>query len=157
MRHFFLVLTGLAWVSLSGCAKIDAIANYAVSSGMDAVAVVHDQLLTGKVRLYVDRTGDVVLSKTNAQEGDLVTHCMGRLRFTASSQGVIDLRCNNGIDSALNFAMVGDISGHALGGSSAGEVSMVFGLSPAKSLAYLRVAPPKRLQLNASSGEIEVY
>jgi hypothetical protein len=155
MRNFFCGTLGLAGLLLAGCARIDAVANFALSSGMGAVAVVHDQVLTGKVRLYTDRTGDVVLRKEKPQEGDLVTQCMGRLRFTASTQGVIDLRCNNSIDSALAFTMVGDISGYALGSSSAGEVSLAFGLSKAESLAYLRIAPPKRLVLNKTSEELE--
>jgi hypothetical protein len=140
----------------AGCARIDAVATHVLTSGMGAVAVVNDQVLTGKLRLFPDRTGDVVLQKDKPEPDDLVTHCRGRVRFTSSTQGSIDLRCNNGIDSALSFAMVGDISGYAMGSSMVGEVTMTFGLDDAEALSYLRVAPPKKLILNPETDAIEV-
>ena len=156
INRMFLLVVGFLSLFLYGCARIDAVATNALSSGMDAVAVVDDQILIGRLRLFPDRTGDLVLQKEKPEENGSTLQCMGRLWFAASRQGTLDLRCNNGLSSALTFVMVGDISGYAMGSGTTGDLSVAFGLNNDVAISYLRVTPPKRLLLNSVTGAIEI-
>ena len=137
--HSALMLTTLS--VLSGCAKMNEYASWPLTSSIAAVAIVNAQLLQGEVRLVPDRTGRVTLS---AAQG-AVTSCVGSLRFTGTTAGAIDLRCNDGSAVDMQFAMLSEVRGYAYGQSASGPVSLTFGLSNAEAQAYLKVPAKRKL------------
>ncbi len=134
-----LMLTTLS--VLSGCARINDYASWPLTSSMDAVAIVNDQVLQGVVKLVPDRTGRVTLS---AEQGP-ITSCGGSLRFTGTTAGAMDLRCNDGSAVDLQFAMLSEVRGYAYGQTASGPVSLTFGLSNAEARAYLKVPANRKL------------
>ncbi|MBC7917202.1 MAG: hypothetical protein H7Y28_05270 [Rhodoferax sp.] len=134
-----LVLTALA--ILSGCAKINDYASWPLTSSIDAVAIVNAQLLQGEVKLVPDRTGRVTLS---ASQG-AITSCVGSLRFTGTTAGAIDLRCNDGSVADMQFALLSEAKGYAYGQTASGPVSLTFGLPNAEARAYLKVPANRKL------------
>ena len=146
-----LLISGL-W----GCARIDAVSSSLMSSKIEAVAVVNDQILRGDLQLYPDRTGNVTLDADKADDKGFITSCMGRLRFTGTSAGAIDLRCNSGVATELVFTKLSDISGFAYGQSGSGAVSFVFGLDDEQAKSYLRAPPLKTLVLRPADGVLDL-
>ena len=137
-------------ISLSGCARIDAVGSSLVSSNISAIAVVNDQILRGDLQLYTDRTGNITLDADRPDEKGFVTSCMGRLRFSGTTNGTIDLRCNTGTAAELTFSKLSDISGFAYGQSATATVSFVFGLDVYQAKSYLRPPPSKILVVRPS-------
>jgi hypothetical protein len=135
------VLISTTLATISGCAKINDYASWPLATSVDAFAIVNTQLLQGKVQLLTDRTGRVTLS---AAKGP-VTNCVGSLRFTGTTVGAIDLRCNDGADAALQFALLSETRGYAYGHTTAGPTSLTFGLPSAQAQAYLKVPPNRKL------------
>ena len=145
------------WVlftGLSGCARIDAVGVNLMSSHIDAVAVVGDQILRGHLQLYPDRTGSVKLAVDVPDEKGVAASCMGRLRFAGSTTGTIDLRCNTGVTTELTFLKLSDISGYAYGQSGTSMISFVFGLDYDQAKSYLRAPPSKQLLLRPEDGAL---
>ena len=140
--------------SLSGCARIDAVGTNLMSSHVAAVAVVGDQILSGYLQLYPDRTGSVRLAVDRPDEKGFATSCMGRLRFAGSTTGTIDLRCNTGVATELTFSKLGDISGFAYGQYGTSMISFVFGLDYDQAKSYLRAPPSKQLVLRPEDGAL---
>lgn len=130
-----------ALVILTGCARINDYASWPLTSSMDALAIVNGQLLQGEVKLLTDRTGKVTLA---AAKGP-VTSCVGGLRFTGTTAGAIDLRCNDGSVVDMQFALLSEARGYAYGQTASGPVSLTFGLSNAQAQAYLKLPPNRKL------------
>jgi hypothetical protein len=141
VRRFASVLMPVALGALCGCAKINDYAAWPLTSSIDAVAIVNTQLLQGDVRLVPDRTGRVTLS---AVQGP-ITSCVGVLRFTGTTAGAIDLRCNDGSAVDMQFAMLSEVRGYAYGLTSSGPVSLTFGLPNTEARAYLKVPSDRKL------------
>lgn len=142
--------------SLSGCARIDAVGTSVFSSSMGSVAVVNDQIVRGRLNLYPDRTGRVILDAEKPDDKGFSTSCMGRVRFLGTTNGVIDLRCNTGLASELTFSMLNEISGFAYGASTTGGVSLAFGLDDMQAKSYLQPPPLKKLVLIPETGIMEL-
>jgi hypothetical protein len=145
-----LILTTL--VILSGCARINDYASWPMSSSIDAIAIVNNQLLQGDVKLVPDRTGRATLS---AAQGP-ITSCVGALRFTGTTTGAIDLRCNDGSTVDLQFAMLSEARGYAYGQTASGPVSLTFGLSNAQAQAYLKLPPNRKLVETGKDKKLEL-
>lgn len=120
-----------------------------------ALAVVNGQPMQGEVQLVPDRTGSVVLKSNqrsaNATSMVTVSSCMGRLRFTSTAAGEMDLRCNDGLVSTLYFSLLSDASGYAYSQKASEAISLTFGLSPAAAQAYL---PPPTGSRPAAVAEV---
>jgi hypothetical protein len=121
-------------VGLSACANFDNLSVQLGSSRPLAILQVQDQRLDGMVTLSPDRTG--TLSAT-ANQGEPST-CMGQLRFTSTTQGVVDLRCNDGTAAVLQFSMLTSVKGYAYGASNKGPVALTLGMMDDEARAYLR-------------------
>jgi hypothetical protein len=145
-------LVVVALTALAGCAKVNDRAWRLFATGGDAYAVVSDQVLQGDVQLVPDRTGTVTLKSLKGP----ITSCFGSLRFTASTAGAIDLRCNDGQALELQFALLSESRGYAFGQGATGPASLTFGLSASEAKAYLKVSANKKLVEVGKDGALAV-
>lgn len=132
-----LVSAGVLVLGLSGCADLSNLVVQLGSSRPSAILQVQGQRLDGTVTLSPDRTG--TLSAT-AGYGE-PRSCLGPLRFTSSTQGEVDLRCNDGTAAVLKFSLLTAVKGYAYGASHKGPVALTFGMMDDEAGAYLQ-APP---------------
>ena len=150
-------MTGL----LSACAMVDDKAQSLFATTSDAIALVNGQLLVGKLQIGIDHTGTLLLTQpapapapktaasgTTATSADNTprTSCSGRFRYTSSTAGAVDLRCNDGTTVELTIAMLSVTRGYGYGQSAVGPASMTFGLTPQAARAYLLVPAGKQLK-----------
>lgn len=133
------VLAGLA-----GCADLNDTGLAALSTRVQAYAVVDEQLVQGEMVLFPDHTGTVALRADPAGK-PMLTSCVGRLRYTATTSGSIDLRCNDGAVADLRMALIGDTRGYGFGQTATGLASLTFGMNPVEARAHLTVPPGKQL------------
>lgn len=137
-------------VGLSGCARLTETGVLLLGTTAPGVAIVNGQLMQGKVELLPDRTGFATLYPTvqnisHSAETAPISNCMGRLRFTGTTAGEIDLRCNDGSLATLVFSLISDATGYAYGQTATGPVSLAFGMRSSDARAYLTVPPNKKL------------
>lgn len=152
-RPFTLISALGLLVGLTACAKVNDLAWRGFSTKVDAVMIVDGQLLTGTVLLVPDRTGRVTMG---ALKGP-ITSCMGALRFTSTSGGSIDLRCDDGSQTELTFTLLSETRGYGYGKSASGaQVSMAFGLDATDAKAYLLVPSNKKLVLRPKDSALEL-
>ncbi len=150
---FIALLATASLLSLSGCAHISDGGMKLLASSVSAVAVVHDTLLQGKVVLFTDRTGTISLTApapAPASSAALAVPrltCTGRLYYTATKTGVINLRCSDGTEEGLAFTALSDVRGVAQASSARGPLSVVFGMAPTDAVAYLSPPAGQRLVL----------
>jgi hypothetical protein len=123
---------------LCGCAKVNDTGLRLVSSKVDAWLVVNGQELSGTVLLVPDRSGRVSFA---ADKGD-ITACSGSLRYTATNNAAIDLRCNDGTQVDLRATLLSETRGYAYGATAQGPASMAFGLPEEDARAFMGRAAP---------------
>jgi hypothetical protein len=157
---------------LSGCADLNDTALAAVATRVPAHAIVNEQLVQGEMTLYPDHTGTVAL-RGDVQPGAvaegasapaaapapgkvILNSCVGRLRYTATTMGSIDLRCNDGSVADLRMALIGDTRGYGYGQTATGLVSLTFGMTPVEARAHLTVPPNKQLLDRADPSGLEL-
>ncbi len=139
--------------SMVGCAQLNDAGLAIVSSNVPAVAIVDGQLLQGEIQLFPNHTGTVTLqaSASGPAGQSAVTECVGRLRYTATSTGAIDLRCTGGVAGDLKITLLGDTRGYGYGAVASGTASLVFGMTDQESRAYLFSTADRQLVERASS------
>lgn len=128
-----------------GCAQVNDTALALFSSSVTAVAVVDGQRMQGDMQVFPNHTGNVRLSVVGvagAPSGPL-TACMGRLRYTAASTGVVDLRCSGGVMADIPISFLAETRGYGYGKTATGTASLVFGLSELENQAHFN-APAGR-------------
>jgi hypothetical protein len=144
--------------TLTGCALVTEMSVGVFATTTKSLAVVNGQILSGEVQLVPDRTGSVTLSANSSNLGPSTTtgttpisSCMGRLRFTGTVAGEMDLRCNDTSTITLHFSLIADATGYAY--SQAGDVpaSLTFGLKASQAKAYLR-APFGKVLVESPGG-----
>lgn len=159
--HCTLAVGAASAALLSGCADLNDTALAAVATRVPAHAIVNEQLVQGEMTLYPDHTGTVTLrgevQPPAGAEGanavaaapvpgrTILSSCVGRLRYTATTMGSIDLRCNDGSVADLRMALIGDTRGYGYGQTATGLVSLTFGMTPVEARAHLTVPPNKQL------------
>lgn len=155
---------------LSACADLNDTGLAALATRVQAYAVVNEQLVQGEMTLYPDHTGTVALrfgetvsqapvsefqqqmqqQASNAPkpmaERPVLNSCVGRFRYTSTSHGSIDLRCNEGSTADVRLALIGETRGYGYGNTATGQVSLTFGMAPTEARAHLMVPPGKQLQ-----------
>lgn len=141
-----LLLTAL----LPGCASMNDMTMNLLSSTAPALAVIDTRVFAGEVRLYTDRTGTLELVAAEP-----AFSCAGSLRYTASTSGVVNLRCSDGSEALLPFTALGETSGHASGLTARGTASLTYGLAPEQARAWLTAPPGKRLVVNGDRLDLE--
>lgn len=147
MKHQVMGLalaTAAVLAGLAGCADLNDTGLMALSTRVQAYAVVDEQLVQGEMVLFPDHTGTVALRADPAGK-PLLTSCVGRLRYTATTLGSIDLRCNDGAVADLRMALIGDTRGYGYGQTATGLASLTFGMTPVEARAHLTVPPGKQL------------
>jgi hypothetical protein len=156
------VLAGGVW-GLAACARVSDGALLVFSIRLPAIAVVDGQLLQGEVVLLTDRTGTVTLkaaSKNQIPQAGAakaaVTNCVGQLRYTSTTAGVIDLRCDGAVESELRFTMLGETRGYAYSQATVVPVSLTYGLAPDEAKAYLKLPPNRQLVARQGSADLEL-
>jgi hypothetical protein len=163
-------LTGVVVGLLAGCADLNDTGLAALSYKVAAQAIVDEQLVQGEMVLFPDHTGTITLRADVAPAGVAaetasaprpvgkpgITSCVGRLRYTGTTAGVIDLRCNDGAVADLRMALIGDTRGYGYGYTATGLASVAFGFTPIEARAHLTVPPGKRLQERTEGGGLEL-
>lgn len=122
-----------------GCAQVNDTALGLFSSSVLSVAVVDGQRLQGKMQIFPNHTGTVTMRAVDgggSPSGPL-TSCMGRLRHTSASTGVVDLRCNGGVMADIQVNLLGETRGYGYGKTATGGASLAFGVSEQESQAHL--------------------
>ncbi|WP_394790394.1 hypothetical protein [Rhodoferax sp.] len=143
------ICAGLLALGLAGCAKIDGKTRDLLASTVPAYAVVDGVLYQGSATLFRDRLGTVQLVSTQA--ADQV--CGGDMRYTASTAGVLSLHCVGGIEVALSFVAINDLSGYAYGATTQGTADLAWGVAAKNAGAYLRIPPGQQLGGPAAAAE----
>ncbi len=169
--NFFSLLASAMAVLLAGCADLNDTGLAALSYKVPAYAIVDEQLVQGEMVLFPDHTGTITLradadasTAPSVQAGGApkssnkpaLTSCVGRMRYTATTAGVIDLRCNDGAIADLRLALIGDTRGYGYGTTGAGLASVAFGFTPIEVRAHLTVPPGKQLLLRTEGGGLEL-
>lgn len=124
-------------LGLCGCADLGNLMVQLGASRPAAIVQVQGQRLDGTLTLSTDRTGTLNVS---ANQG-VPSVCQGGVRFTSSTQGEVDLRCNDGTAAALKFSMLTAVKGYAYGASHKGPVALTFGMMDDEARAYLQSPP----------------
>ena len=155
---------------LTGCADLNDTGLMALATRVQAYALVDEQLLHGEMVLFPDHTGTVALRADPVVVGApaetaiaprpagtaLLTSCMGRLRYTATRLGSIDLHCNDGVAADLRMALIGETRGYGYGQTASGLASLTFGMHPVEARAHLTVPPGKQLVDRTESTGLEL-
>lgn len=162
---FASVVVGL----LAGCADLNDTGLAALSYKVPAYAIVDGQLVQGEMVLFPDHTGTITLRADAAASGadasgaprpvtdkPALSSCVGRMRYTATTAGTIDLRCNDGAIADLRMALIGETRGYGYGHTATGLASVVFGMTPVESRAHLTVPPGKQLLERTESTGLEL-
>jgi len=136
---------------LGGCARVNDMAANVLASDVPAHAVVGEHLLAGRALLYADRSGRLTLDAG----GEAALSCMGTLRFTATSGGMVNLRCSDGTQGQFPFTALSELSGHGSGRTTQGAVSLAYGLDPEPARAWLSPPAGKRLVLSGAGLRLE--
>lgn len=144
--------------SVTGCAQLNDAGLAIFSSSLPAIAVVDGQLLKGDIQLFPDHTGTVSLraQATSGAGQEVQTSCMGRLRYTATSTGAVDLRCSGGVVGDLKMTLLGDTRGYGYGTTASGTASLVFGMTAQESRAHLIVPADRQLVERAGTADLEL-
>jgi hypothetical protein len=128
----------LLTATLTGCANINHFMLEMGTSRPAATLQVGAQLLEGTVTFNPERTGAL-----NVQaDGGQPSACMGALRFTSTRAGSMDLQCNDGTATALQFSLLSPVKGYAYGRTDQGPVALTFGMTSDESAAYLLAPVP---------------
>lgn len=134
--------------ALVGCAKINDAGRRVFASSAPAIAMVNGTLLSGKVSVFTDRTGTVVLESERLS-------CSGNQRYTATRSGVFNLSCSDGSEVQLSFVALAETSGHARGRTARGSASLTYGLEPNVAAAYLELPAGQRLTAGETGMRLE--
>lgn len=179
MHHLAIsrTLIGLVVLALlSACADINDTGLAALATRVQAYAVVNEQLVQGEMTLYPNHTGTVALRAGEPvqyqaavsefgtpgpqarppAERPILNSCLGRFRYTATTYGAIDLRCNDGSTSDLRMALIGETRGYGYGQTATGVASLTFGMAPTEARAHLTVPAGKQLLEGVSSSALEM-
>lgn len=167
----FHLATSALLALVGGCADLNDTGLSAFSSRVPAYAIVNEQLLQGEMALFPDRTGTLTLRArvapgTGAEGGAaampppsgkiVLNSCVGRMHYTSTTMGRIDLRCNDGSVADLRMALIGETRAYGYGHTASGLVSATFGLNTGEARAHLTVPPNRQLVNGADSSDLEL-
>jgi hypothetical protein len=127
---------------VSGCANESGARMGLFSATAPVIAMLHDDLFTGTVTGYVDRTGTIEMASTiNAS-----LRCMGSFQYTGSKVGSGHVTCNDGTASDFQFNALTTLSGYGMGITPRGPLTYTFGLTPEEATKYLSLPKGKTIQ-----------
>lgn len=137
---------------LGGCAAVNDTAMRIMATPTTALAVVGERVLSGEALLYTDRSGTLDLRSSS---GEPALSCVGTLRYTSTTNGVVNLRCSDGLQTQLPYTALTEASGQGRGRAGALNVSLTYGLDPEPARAWLVPPPGKQLVVSGTSLRIE--
>lgn len=146
MKPSTLVAAVASAALFSGCANQSGARMGLFSATAPVLAILADDLFTGTAVGYADRTGTIDI--TSSVTPDL--RCIGSFRYTGSSTGVAQVKCNDGAEAVLNFNSLSMLSGYGIGKSTRGPASFTYGLTPEEASQYLSL--PKGKKIHKSQG-----
>lgn len=125
--------------TLLGCAHVNDTALSLFSSSVAAVAVVDGQRMQGEMQVFPNHTGNVRLRATDTvgSTAGLLTACMGRLIYTTTTTGAVDLRCNGGVMADIPMSLLAETRGYGYGKIGTGFATLAFGLSDLENQVHL--------------------
>jgi len=138
-------------LGLGGCAHVNDASLTLFSSSRIAYAIVDEQVLTGDMQFFHDRTATLALrSDPSAGSGigaspAALTSCVGRMRYSATNSGAMDLRCNGGVVADVQVTLMGETRGYGYGSTATGAASLAFGMSQQEAKAHLAVPANRQL------------
>ena len=136
---------------LGGCARVNDLTMRTFATSAQSRAVIGNTVLTGSTTLYADRTGTVDLKAG----GDQGLSCMGTMRYTSTSKGVVNLRCSDGLEVQLAFTALTETSGHGQGRYPGGTASLTYGLDAEGARAWLLAPAGKQLVVSGDDLRIQ--
>lgn len=134
-------------VLLQGCTNPSGASMGLFSATAPVLAVLADDLFTGTAVGYADRTGTIDIKSTVTPD----LRCVGSFRYTGSSTGVAQVKCNDGAEASLNFNSLSLLSGYGVGKSTRGPASFTYGLTPEEASQYLGLPKGKKIQKTEGS------
>lgn len=168
---YFSIVASALVALLAGCADLNDTGLAVLATRVSAHAIVNEQLVQGEMTLFADHTGTVTLrGQTMPSDGSgglalpaqppsgklALNSCVGRLRYTATNTGSIDLRCNDGSVAELRMALIGESRGYGYGHTATGLVSLTFGLTAVEARAHLTVPANRQLVEGTDSSSLEL-
>jgi hypothetical protein len=162
LQYAGILVASVAW-GLTGCAQVSEVSGLLFSTTVPAIALVNGQLLQGEVLLLNDRSGRATLKSSakppttgSSAEKNFVSSCIGQLRYTSTVAGVLDLRCDGGVQTELRFTMLSETRGYAYGQTPHVAVSLTYGLTSDEAKAYLKLPANKQLVGRLDGPELEL-
>ena len=130
--------------SLTGCSSVTEKMTGWLSSNVDAIATLNGKILRGKATFPNEREATFYLQSNDAPR----LTCLGALRYTATSSGVVYFSCNDGGTSMVLFQSLSILSGigRGLGGVEKTEFALTYGLTTDKATSFLAL-PIERLEV----------
>lgn len=137
--------------SFTGCAMVNDLGLRLVSTKVNAYAVVDNQFMTGHLILGPDHTGRLSLGP----DAEALNYCTGTLRYSASTEGVIDLRCGISTRVAMQYVLLTETRGYAYSRWAQGPAaSLTFGLTPQEAPAYLGLPAGRHWGVSMEDGNL---
>ena len=128
-----LLSLSITLLSLSGCSSVTEKVTGWLSSNVDAIGVLDGKILRGKATFPNEREATLQL-----QSRDIPSlSCLGALRYTATSSGVVNFTCNDGSTSMVPFQSRSVLSGVGRGLAGKAEFALTYGLSIEKAASFL--------------------
>lgn len=146
IHHLAWAAAALLVAALAGCANLNSLMLEVGTSRPAATLQVGAQQLQGNITLNAERSGTLNVHASDGQP----SACMGALRFTSTQQGSVDLQCNDGTATALQFSLLTPVKGYAYGRTELGPVALTFGMTAQESAAYLMVPVPAEADTQAT-------
>ena len=145
IHHLAWAAAALLAGALAGCANLNGMMQEVGTSRPAAILQMGAQQLQGNITLNPERTGTLNVRAAGGQP----SACMGALRFTSTRAGSMDLQCNDGTATALQFRLLTPVKGYAYGQTEQGPVALTFGMTAQEGAAYLMVPVPAEADTQA--------
>ncbi len=143
------VLTMVTALLFTGCASVTEKTTGWLSSNSQVFGTVGGQILRGEANFVREREATFQLQSgvvMQADQSDVTVKsasnlsCFGRMHYTATSSGVVNLACSDGRTFVLVFTSLSPVSGMARDVSGSSDFALTYGLPPEKAAGYLAVS-----------------
>ena len=140
LTHFSTLGCLLLAISLTGCTSVNEKMTGWLSSNVDAIAVLDGKVLRGEATFPNEREATLQLQSNDTPS----LTCLGQLRYTATSSGVVNFTCNDGSSTMVPFQSRSVLSGVGRGLAGKAEFALTYGLSIERAASFLAL-PIERL------------
>lgn len=120
---------------MAGCSTVVEKSVGYLSSNADVLAVKQGQVLLGRANFARERRATLELQSRDGPP----LQCLGRLRYTATSSGTIDMSCSDASQWVLPFQELSPLVGIGQATEKPGAFRLSYGLPPERAAGYLGV------------------